>query len=287
MSAVPATPASTPTAATLPTVATTGAPTLLTHQIAGHAGQILSLPNGLIAKVCPIKEKHFYEHVFHSPRADLVAFQTIIPKYAGVPADIPPPTTPTGEIDTTKAVIQAQDVLRPFTNPSVADIKIGTRLYGTEADAAKQARMEHQAAITTSGATGLRICGTRVFRRSDQTSVVHDRTFGRALTVKTLPSGVDEFFSAADIPDATQKRKLVEKVAAALRAVLAVLEKACVRLYGASLLVVYGDDDEVDVKIIDFAHSHVEEETEGPDEGAVFGVKYLIRILEELADDRH
>lgn len=63
------------------------------------------------------------------------------------------------------------------------------------------------------------------------------------------------------------------------------LEKASVRLYGASVLLIY-EGNMADARIIDFAHSHVELAEAGRDEGACFGVKNLLGMIEALLEER-
>ncbi|KAI8919435.1 hypothetical protein DFJ77DRAFT_278157 [Powellomyces hirtus] len=253
----------------------------LEGQIAGHAGQIVALPNGLIAKAGPQKETDFYEALYASNRPDIVQFRAVLPRFAGA-GHITHPVS--GE---ETPAIHIENIVEPFVNASAADIKVGTRLYGDEANDEKRARMEEQARITTSLETGLRICGMKVYDPVHGTYLVHDKAFGRALTPATIHTGIRALFS---VPTSG---KLIS--ASALRAVhvklvtiRVALQQACVRLYGGSVLIVYQDEDSVnktamaDVRLIDFAHSHVAAESEGPDEGVLFGVNNLIRMIEDL-----
>ncbi|KND01030.1 uncharacterized protein SPPG_04123 [Spizellomyces punctatus DAOM BR117] len=248
------------------------------HQIAGHAGQIFGLAGGLLAKVCPQKEVDFYKAVFASDREDLVEFRKSVPQFAGS-GDLAADASLNGEA-VGNPTVHLENLLAPYTHPSVADIKIGTRLYGDEADEAKKARMEEQARTTTSGKTGLRICGMKVYDPYTSNYLTHDRKYGRSLSAEEIHLGIRTFFtipsSATLVPTATLTA-LREKLTILLHR----LETARVRLYGASILLIYEGSD-VDARIIDFAHSHVESEQAGPDEGAVFGVRNLLQSIEKL-----
>ncbi|KAJ3024221.1 hypothetical protein HKX48_004494 [Thoreauomyces humboldtii] len=264
-------------------MATLKSPTEFTLQIAGHPGLFHQLPDGLISKACPQIEADFYTTLFESQRPDLVQFRSVLPRFAGHASPVE---------DVAKAHpkctarIQLENILEPFVAPSVADIKVGVRLYGEDATEAKRLHMEDQAARTTSLATGLRICGMKVQHAPSGASLALDKRFGRTLTPETLPTGVRTFFTIpASSPSALVPLATLRSTLDRLSAVLVALETACVRLYGASLLVVYDEDGAADCRVIDFAHSHVVDVVEGPDAGALFGVRNLVAILEALIEE--
>lgn len=58
--------------------------------------------------------------------------------------------------------IVMENLLLPFKNPNVMDLKFGTRLYDEGVTEAKKERMIYNATSTTSFKTGLKICGVHV-----------------------------------------------------------------------------------------------------------------------------
>ncbi|KAI8586625.1 inositol polyphosphate multikinase [Geranomyces variabilis] len=266
--------------------AAAAATSVFEHQIGGHPGTILALPDGLVAKVCGQAEIDFYSAVFESSRPDLVRFRTLLPRFAGTG------TTPSGIAGESKVAesrtIHLENILEPYTNASAADIKIGTRLYGPDASPEKRAHMENQAATTTSLATGLRICGIKVHDPATNTFLTHGKPFGRNLTAETLQQGIRTFLSRPSTGKMISPHA-IRALHAELRRVYDVLKSAGVRLWGASLLVVYewadgAESGRVDVKIIDFAHSVVVDAGEGGDEGALFGVGNLLTMVGDLLE---
>ncbi|KAI9103764.1 hypothetical protein DFS34DRAFT_645817 [Phlyctochytrium arcticum] len=248
--------------------------TAYSHQIAGHAGLITPLPEGKLRKVCPKKELEFYQSVSNSERPELDDFKRIIPKFfGGSPQD-----------DKT-ATIDIENLLPDsLPNPSIADIKIGTRLYGTEADVGKQERMMEQARITTSGATGLRICGMKVWDSAQGTYMVKDRTYGRELKNDQVGMGLKLFLTVPGSPDGKiLPLPALESLREKLILIRDTLKRSPVRLYAASVLIIYAqtaaEKYEVHAKLIDFAHSHIED---GPDEGAVLGLTNLVTYLDDI-----
>ncbi|KAJ3244772.1 hypothetical protein HK104_008009, partial [Borealophlyctis nickersoniae] len=154
------------------------------HQVAGHVGQIIVLDDGVLAKQCVQKEVDFYEAV---QDAKFTPLRRFLPTYHGH-ATLSVAGKPS-------LVVRLENLLAGFTSPSVADVKIGTRLYGSEATDAKRARMEEQARITTSGECGLRICGMKIHDPLTNTITTHTKPYGRSLTPSTLPSGFRTFFT--------------------------------------------------------------------------------------------
>lgn len=92
--------------------------------------------------------------------------------------------------------IVLENLTAPFAYPCVCDVKLGTRLYDDQADPGKKARMIAQANETTSGSTGLRICGLQILDGKN-TQVKLDRRFGRSLGADNLRDGFVRFFSDA------------------------------------------------------------------------------------------
>ena len=97
------------------------------------------------------------------------------------------------------------------------------------------------------------------------------------------------------------KPYILESILKELKKIHLVLSSSSVRLYGASVLIVYeglnawghtdsmdtvdadaGISHDVQVKLIDFAHSSFVHEDKGPDIGALFGIEQLMKFIEKL-----
>ncbi|KAI9325296.1 hypothetical protein DFJ73DRAFT_913761 [Zopfochytrium polystomum] len=252
-------------------------------QTAGHKDAILSLSPSVLAKPLSAIELAFYRDAAApasaaAPATDRgIHLRPFLPSFLGLatlspaatPTPIPatpatqtPTPTPKDAIPTPPPAshpppppapthIKLANVLHPLRRPSVMDVKLGTRLYGDDAAAAKRARMEAQAAATTSGATGVRVCGMKRYDPSTSAYITHDRTFGRSLTPETLTAGVRTFFT---IPSCSSSLSSLDKdagvrlipartVAAVVRRLrrlrAAVAATTACRMYGASVLVAY------------------------------------------------
>ncbi|ORY39165.1 SAICAR synthase-like protein [Rhizoclosmatium globosum] len=172
-----------------------------------------------------------------------------------------------------------ENVVDSLANPSIVDVKIGTRLYGRDASEAKRMRMEEQARVTTSGEMGLRICGMKLFNPISETYTIHGKEFGRSLTPSTLGSGFKEFFQ--HIRNSSLRQTILSEFICKTQELISVLKQAECRIYAASILLAFDAQGHTIVKLIDFAHSHFCP-GEGHDESAIFGLETLIRILEKI-----
>ena len=107
---------------------------------------------------------------------------------------------------------------------------------------------------------------------------MYEKEFGRSLTKDNFAHGLNLFFQQSGIEFITQ---LLEKAKQLKR----VLEQSHVKLIGCSLLLFYpGDktnDAQADLKLIDFAHSLVDEDF-GRDEEVLIGISNLITFLKLL-----
>ncbi|TPX35433.1 hypothetical protein SmJEL517_g02123 [Synchytrium microbalum] len=247
------------------------------HQVAGH-DQIVYVEAGKLAKPCSSIEVQFYE------QAQNTKLKAWMPKYFGtIPYQSPNESTQHKPHEFTRYVV-LENLVEPYIKPCIADIKVGTRLYGEDATSAKKERMEYQAQNTTSGSTGLRICGIKVYDETLGNFTSHDKSLGRSLTPDTIIDGLRVF-----LPTKVYS-SVLDVLLASLRAIRQDLSESTARIYASSVLLLYeGSTDHQmgpRVRLIDFAHAHFEPEGAGPDQGALFGLDNLCRLIEKLIQER-
>lgn len=242
-------------------------------QVAGHPN-ILS-ENDIIYKPYSPIESLFYTKTSLSP--------PFIPAFLGI------------KVIKDDKFIALENIVSPFVSPCIIDVKIGRILYGKDATIEKKQRMIHQATITTSGVTGIRICGLLVKDPQSNTLIRHDKQFGRSLTVDNLITGFRTYFTNGN--DEIVNVVYIDHICARLKALANKLRTVNERYYGASVLIIYEGSNawneavmepHVDVRLIDFAHSHVEtdESDDLYDTGALFGIENMIKIFERIKLDR-
>ncbi|KAI9013667.1 hypothetical protein DFJ74DRAFT_682850 [Hyaloraphidium curvatum] len=252
------------------------------HQVAGHSG-ILLLPDGTLLKPSTGTEAAFYEESrSHGGLASLM------PAYHGTvvrPSDGP------GGGD--KVYVRMDNALARFRRPCVLDVKLGTVLYDASAGEEKREKMRRQAAETTSLATGVRVCGMKVWDPEAGEDVAAERDWCRKLTPEQLPGVLRSFFCLPR-SGAFAYRHLIPAVVARLKEVEKAFEGDRASLIASSVLVAYEGDpggagtpgaarpgEDVEVKLIDFAHSRFLRPDEvAADEGYLFGLRTLIGMLE-------
>ena len=105
-----------------------------------------------------------------------------------------------------------------------------------------------------------------------------DKYEGRVLTVDGFKNALKDFLCNGE----GHRTELIKIIVKKLEYLLQLLEKteAC-QLYCSSLLLVYDGDitnNDVEVKMIDFAQSRVKEELNNNHVGYIFGLKSLINI---------
>ena len=136
----------------------------------------------------------------------------------------------------------------------------------------------------------------QVYLHSKSSYMHRDKYFGRRLTAETFKTGLLEYFQPIIDVGMTSMIRAFLKRLGQLRALIE--KQETYRFYSSSLLFVYdaeadrcslddGYDDCIDVRMIDFAHSTNAGDGsgrvhEGPDKGYLFGLKNLIRFLEDF-----
>lgn len=209
-----------------------------------------------------------------------------------------------------------EDLTAGMKRPCIMDLKMGTRQYGVEATAKKQASQREKCAGTTSKPLGVRVCGLQVWDRSTESYIFQDKYFGRDLKVgrefqdalmRFLYDGVDNRSIIRHIPTIIKKINLLE---------VQIKQLNGYRFYAASLLMYYdgaAEDEleaktdaelekkrkgrEINFKIADFANCVTAENGSGigkpcppqhpdePDMGFLRGLKSLRKYFGRIQKD--
>ncbi|KAJ2732116.1 hypothetical protein IW152_004038 [Coemansia sp. BCRC 34962] len=285
---------------------------LLEHQVAGH-GSVMRVGDGkVIAKPLIQREQEFYEAA-----TQCTEFKAFIPEYYG---SLQQQVGGTDDGDSTTvgpSYICLENLAAGYKNPCIMDVKIGTRIHDIDATPEKVAKMLRKAQESTTGSLGVRICGMLVPGAAGQ-----PREWFASLTAETIRDAFAMYFSAADSTVSAEYRQFVIKqFILEVEDLAAVIRSVETRMYSSSLLFIYdaskarydrfvsgdwhnsevnsgdndssddADEDEessdglLDVKAIDFAHSHWVP-GQGYDELYVSGLERLIEILRSLLDDK-
>ncbi|KAI9665580.1 MAG: hypothetical protein M1831_001723 [Alyxoria varia] len=180
-------------------------------------------------------------------------------------AEVPTDSVHGHKIKTNEAII-LQNVAAGFVKPNTLDAKLGSRLWGDEANQAKRDTLDKVAAETTSGSLGFRVAGMRVWEpkegsRSDEAEgeyKVYDKHYGRLLKDSNVQEGFETFFLGAQNAGSRLsplRRAVLECCEAEVARIEQVLQKEESRMYSASVLFVF----EGDTKALEAAVAKIEQ----------------------------
>lgn len=182
-------------------------------------------------------------------------------------------------------VLVMEDLNAGYKHPCVMDVKIGLRHYDDDASADKKRRHRAKAESTTTGTTGLRIIGQQCYKVGHG-FCYRDKYDGRRYKEEDLVPETRWFFHNGTL----MRDDCVRLVLIKLREFAQHMEQQTqFSFYSTSLLIVYEGDfvtgqvPRVDVRMIDFAHTKQLNGTR-PDDGYMFGLRYLIGVLERVLD---
>ncbi|KAI9821525.1 MAG: hypothetical protein M1826_000647 [Phylliscum demangeonii] len=225
------------------------------HAVAGHGGLLSDAGGAVIIKPCTAAEIGFYESAHARHRAFAAWMPTLIGtlKLSPSTTDPGPGESSSSKRITTDLAIVLENVAAGFVRPNVLDVKLGARLWSESASAAKRARLDRVMLETTSGSRGFRITGMKVWQGDDGGGGaggyrVFGKDYGRALTAADVEDGFRTYLGLGmgmetETETAELGRRVARRLAADVRALLAMLRREESRVVGGSLLVVYEGDE--------------------------------------------
>ncbi|CAH1761113.1 2154_t:CDS:2 [Entrophospora sp. SA101] len=216
--------------------------------VEGHDKLLLTNDEAVIVKPCNTLEKEFYETSVLYPE-----FSIWIPKFYGS-------LQLQGVNHNNNSLINLVDNINDNNSDNsdgirVVDsliirqeiekqnLKLGTQLWGEDASEEKKQKMIKRALMTTSASLGIKITAFKVYQKSIDNYKDYSREYGYTLKNEDgIILGLREYFRAEISKD---KRSLIIKtIIRELEELYKALENTELRLYGASLFLVYeGDPD--------------------------------------------
>lgn len=266
-------------------------------RIAGHEG-ILTNEEGIILKPLNDKELKFYQQCPSNLKPFLPAFYGTLKKANQQEMQVLSDTNNQGEH---VEYLCLENIVLNYQQPNILDVKLGYKLYDKEADKAKRDRMINKSNNTTTKDLGVRVCGFQSYDYVDGKSVKSDQQKCRELTVDTVKDVFRQFIPL-DIDKDTRKL-ILDGIINEIQYLNSELLLTEVSLRSASLLIVFESNIDrlkllfqsedqlpnskeedcypIDVRLIDFAHSHFETGI-GTDHEFTKSLSNLISLFENL-----
>ncbi|EGG23324.1 RhoGAP domain-containing protein [Cavenderia fasciculata] len=195
--------------------------------------------------------------------------------------------------------IGIEDLTFPYDKSfvNVADIKMGTRTYGSNATEEKIRLEQAKSAKTTTSSLGFRFCGAKIHNPTTGLAKKMDKDWGKKLKKENmLEAGIRPYFTLDGHLEQDTKKKVVTEFLNLLDELLQWFKSnTAYNFYSSSLLFVFGpvnaemrkhhnvfmvsDTIGVSLKMIDFAHVDKSNEL---DQGYITGLGNLIDHLKQL-----
>jgi len=241
------------------------------NQLAGgHTLNFKFLPDGTLMKKTSPEEIAFFKEIT-DPKckyyAERQAIDKFIPKFHAVET-----------IDGAEW-LKMENCTFGLTFPSYIDVKMGTQTWGPDYPEKKMKRHMEVDKTTTSSTLGLKVSGVVIKDRKGENSY---KLFKDSLKAEEIPGAFKKLLSCNDAekPNAAA----LDYYIAECEKILEFFEKVNKRYFiAASLFFVLSNiDNKYALKLIDFAHVQpIELMNKEKDDGFIFGMKTMIKILKE------
>ncbi|ODO11211.1 hypothetical protein I350_01815 [Cryptococcus amylolentus CBS 6273] len=168
----------------------------LANQVAGHDGVMSDASGSLVIKPALPREIAFYQMLTTADREDpIYALKGFVPQSYGT-LRLEGQLQPSGDVDTSVKddSVVLENLSYAYTRPNIMDAKLGTVLFGPDANDEKRKRMDKQARETTTHETGLRLTGCQTWHAPTGSYISTPKSFGKTITASQLPSGMVRFF---------------------------------------------------------------------------------------------
>ncbi|KAJ2083613.1 hypothetical protein H4R24_000671 [Coemansia sp. RSA 988] len=279
------------------------------YQVAGHPGVLVVEDNAMIIKPLNKREQMFYEGASGAPE-----FKSFMPVYYGKLQ------RSNDDVDSENSeFICLENLVDGFDKPCVVDIKIGSRLWDIDAAPEKQAAMVKKAQRTTSGRLGIAVTGMKLHgqpsedrewcRDLTETTILDaleyyfsgaEKAVSREYRDYIIRQFILEITELIQVIEGTELRMYSSSLLFVYDASKTRYEQVFPSTSGASNTVNESgnegnvgdgstDDDQrvvadcglLDMKAIDFAHSHWTP-GQGPDQNYISGIHRLIESLRSV-----
>lgn len=182
-----------------------------------------------------------------------------------------------------------ENMTAKFSKPCVLDLKMGQQSFAPYASKQKQERESAKYPVMRD--SGFRFVGMKIYNKEKDSFDDYDRDYGYNMKLNEFSKGFQIFLSSGlfATQDCARKIAMKKKILSQLNSILDWFNNQHLfRFYSSSLLLVYEGDvtselaDELEIKLIDFAHVVDIEEPDGLDDGYIHGLKHLIMLLNDI-----
>nr|CAG8577484.1 13841_t:CDS:2 [Entrophospora candida] len=220
------------------------------HQIGGHDKLLLTNDEAVIVKPCNTLEKEFYETSVLYPEFSMWILQLQDANHnnnslINLVDDISDNNNDNGDgirvvdpLIIRQEIEKQRNILYGFKKPCFIDLKLGTQLWGEDSSEEKKQKMIKRALMTTSASLGIKITAFKVYQKSIDNYKDYSREYGYILKNENgIILGLRDYFRAEISKD--KQSLIIKTIIRDLKELYKALENTELRLYGASLFLVY------------------------------------------------
>ncbi|CAD8173704.1 unnamed protein product [Paramecium octaurelia] len=142
-----------------------------------------------------------------------------------------------------------ENLIQNSQNLRILDLKLGYSVH-------KQSHIQRYQ-NSTSSKIGLRICGMKI-QENNELVIFKDKHWGRTISVEELIESLKTFFSLKN------RNKILKEALDKIESLKQFITNHCKQVIswqGTSLLLIYGDENDFKIKLIDFSNTKVDPES--------------------------